>query len=122
MAGRNARGLLVLSVAAALAACASNAPVQQAPVSASTTTPAAGATVPVTAEATKMVGYRRKVQNGEEYFCKNEGVTGSRVKVVEVCLTVAQMQAIQDKSQQDLRDLQGPGWEMPEINAGAAGY
>jgi len=109
------QSLVVLAVAAALAACAGNAPVKSPePVAVNASAPAtAAASAPATGEAGKMPGYRRVVRNGEEYFCKREGVTGSRVASTEVCLTQAEMQTIRERSQDDLRDMQNPAYLEP---------
>lgn len=120
----DARRIPALLAATVLAACASNPPAQApeaAPAAISAPAPAVAAASAGNAETPKMFGYRRKVQNGEEFFCKNEGVIGSRVKVIEVCLTQAQMQAVRDKSQDDLRRMQNPGTLMPDLEQPPAG-
>jgi hypothetical protein len=99
--------LFVFAAESVLAACASNAPVSadgKASPSASTPT-AAGEKDPNAGS-----GYRRVTKNSQQYFCKREGVTGSRTEVAETCLTQAQMDAARNNSQDLLRRLQNvPG-------------
>lgn len=95
---------VILTGVSALAACASQAP---APAT-STETAAVHERVPAatpTAQQMEKIaasnGYRRVMVRGEERFCRSEPVTGSRVQKVEVCLTLAQLQA----RQADAREL-----------------
>ncbi|MET0281086.1 MAG: hypothetical protein ABW278_08180 [Steroidobacteraceae bacterium] len=71
-------------------------------------------------EATR---YRSVTRNGEEFFCRNEAVTGSRLEVHEVCLTRKQMDATRDHTQDEIRRMQSPVYEpdTPNTAPGAGG-
>lgn len=71
------RGFLLVAATAALAACASHAPVNSAG-----TVAAAGA-----GKSAVPKGYTRKVKHGTEYYCRMQGVTGSHTVKNEVCVT-----------------------------------
>lgn len=62
-------------------------------------------------------GYRTVVRDGQEYFCRTEAVTGSRVSVREVCLTRRQM----EQAQEDVRRMQTPAadQDLPDGQPGA---
>ncbi len=68
--------LIVLAGAAALVACASQAP-------APSTASANGFTPPS--------GYTAKVVNGQQVYCREDAILGSRVATHEVCLTQQQL-------------------------------
>lgn len=53
------------------------------------------------AEAKKM-GYKLVNQNGEEYFCRTDLKTGSRVQHETVCLTRKQIDDLRQQTQQGL--------------------
>ena len=114
MKSKGIGGLLVITAASVLAACASQAPVSPAG-SAAAAAPAAAAPVagaPSTAALASdntPSGYRRVVKSGVEYLCKTEGVTGSRTETFERCLTKAQMDAAREKDQEFVRRQQEPG-------------
>ena len=57
--------------------------------------------------------YRRVVKNGVEYFCRREGVTGSRVQSVTTCLTKAQLAAEVANNQEIMRRFQSGSREAP---------
>lgn len=61
--------------------------------------------------------YRTVVRDGEEYFCRTEAVTGSRVSTRETCLTRRQM----DQVQEDVRRMQSPPSDpdLPDTQPGA---
>jgi len=103
------RGLVfVMAAASVLAACASKGPANptsMAPASASA--PAAAAPAPKPG-GNPADGYKRVVKkNGQEYFCRKEGVTGSRTQIIETCLTQAQLTTLRESSQEFARDVQG---------------
>lgn len=105
MGTRNFRCLLVLAAAAALSACATNAPVSSVAVAApSAGTPAAAADAKKSERAD--ASYKRMTKNGKEVFCKREGNTGSRTQVFETCLTQEELTALTQKGQDDLRRMQ----------------
>jgi hypothetical protein len=118
--------ILAIAVASALAACASTGPTGP------TRAASASANAPATAAAASknntdgFGGYRRVEKHGEEYFCRREGVTGSRTQMIETCLTQAQLTAMRENSQELLRDVQnsvgaspglGPDGSMPSQSA-----
>ncbi|MBX5462645.1 MAG: hypothetical protein IRZ28_16335 [Steroidobacteraceae bacterium] len=131
------RGGILIIAASALAACASKAPVDPAPTDSGATlaspTAAApsdtservaktraltgGAEASATASADNSIAssrkYRRVVKNGEEYFCRREGVTGSRVQSVMTCLTKAQLAAEVANNQEIMRRFQSGPREAP---------
>ena len=78
------RGFLLVAATAALAACASHAPVTSAGTAAATTGPGKSA-VPK--------GYYRRVKGGTEYYCRMQGVTGSHTVKNEVCATADELAA-----------------------------
>lgn len=61
--------------------------------------------------------YRTVVRDGEEYLCRTEGVTGSRVSTREICQTRRQIEQAQD----DLRRMQRPPSDpdLPDTQPGA---
>lgn len=98
-------GLLILTAATMLAACASQAP--------ATSTGAGGEqrAVPTASAATSAhpvpSGYQREVVDGEERFCRNDNDTGSRVQRTKVCLTWDELQA-EEKSSVTINRRSGP--------------
>ena len=52
--------------------------------------------------------YRKIKKNGTVYYCRRETVTGSHLRKDEICFTEKQREAMEEASQQDLRDLQRP--------------
>jgi hypothetical protein len=116
--GQRFDGKLILFTAAILmAGCAANPPAAttapRAPVAAAAPAVSAAATAkPAAAPKGVRAGsaYRRVVKNGTEYFCRRESMTGSRTEVQETCLTQAQLDKVQNDSQDLVRRLEGvPG-------------
>lgn len=130
-----------------LAACASAPPVADdragaeaapGPMAVATTTPAPEATASMADAAVAAAparqsklkklekrspyGNRRKVvRNGTEYYCSREETTGSRVKVVESCLTKEQLDQRIASGQELIDDLMRVPGEMPgDFSGGAA--
>lgn len=68
-------------------------------------------------------GYRVVKRGGEDYFCRNEAVTGSRLEVHEVCMTKQQMDRVRDHTQEEVRRMQTPIFEpdVPNTAPGAGG-
>ena len=62
-------------------------------------------------------GYRTVVRDGQEYFCRTEAITGSRVSMRDVCLTRRQM----EQAQEDVRRMQTPATDtdLPDTQPGA---
>ena len=121
-------GLLMSTVAAALVACAT--PTAAPPAAAAA--PAAAPTVAVAAKPAPTAatpdtvkipyGYVRIVlDNGEERFCRNDLVTGSRTEHTRVCLTAAQLKATQDNSQQFINSVQQHGVDATALGTPGAG-
>jgi hypothetical protein len=110
------KGFLILTGAAVLVACATqapapstgnaangNAPVSTAPV---LTTNTSGSSAPMKVP----FGYERVVQSdGTEVYCRNDLDTSSRVARTRVCLTAAQLQAQQQNSQDFINGVQAHG-------------
>jgi hypothetical protein len=118
------------------AATPSQAPAAQsaaAPSQAPPTSTAAGASsqnaattasaAPQKAETEIPKGYKRKMLNGEERFCRSDSVTGSRTQRTEVCLTRAQIDERNRNSQDYLEQVQRSGGIVTGQGAsmGAAG-
>jgi hypothetical protein len=103
---KQVNGFFILVSAAALVACATQAP---APPPASHDL----ALVPplsVSHPGLKTYGYRRTVVDGQDMFCRNDLVTGSRTeREGEKCYTADQLQEIQDNSQKFIDAVQGHG-------------
>lgn len=93
---------VLVTGAAVLVGCATQAPAPAPPAAAAMPVAAA------TPSATKVpYGYERVVlSNGEERFCRNEQAPDSRTAHQRVCLTAAQLQADQDSSQDYIKQLQ----------------
>jgi hypothetical protein len=98
-----------------LGACASNGP--------ATSTGIASASGPATTAGTPNKDltagddhdYRRLAQNTARPVCRLEPITGSRVKMQEVCLTRAQMKALQEGSRELLDRVRHSPAEMPAL-------
>ena len=87
---RRAGNFVVLAGAAALVACATEAP-----------------TVASTQKVDIPSGYRRVVAaNGEELFCRSDLDAGSHVQRTTVCLTAAQLKATAENSQDFITNVQ----------------
>lgn len=70
---------------------------------------AAGSVAASTAADRKLenMDRRRVVRNGQEYYCQKQGVTGSRTKVIENCLTRDQLLLVLDSAQEFHGDVTG---------------
>jgi hypothetical protein len=94
--------LLVAAAVSALAACAAPAP--------QTDAPAASGVTAVGQASKSSADYRRVTRNGQEYYCKRQKVTASLTRVVETCLTAAQLEAQRNDAQDYVNKVQGvPG-------------
>jgi hypothetical protein len=94
--------------AATLGACATQAPAPAAALLPGT--PVIAATPPAatsTAKAVMPYGYTRVMVNGEERFCRNDVTTGSRTEHTKVCLSQTQLDASQQNSQDFINSVQG---------------
>jgi hypothetical protein len=115
------RGRLLLSSAAlALAACASSPPTQPPSSSTAQANLAMASHAAATSEATlpsdsgpKLKagnGYRKVTKAGETYYCRKEVMTGSRTSAQVTCLTLAEMTALSQNSQDFLNGVRSwPG-------------
>jgi hypothetical protein len=56
-----------------------------------------------------VVTYRRRLVKGQEFFCRTEQPTGSRVDRQYVCLTRREIEARQEASQRFMQDVQRAG-------------
>jgi hypothetical protein len=116
-----ASGTLLGLAVVLLGACASNAP-KSVESSAGVEAKAAPAAVSPTAvnETAPDPGpsYRRIVRDGQEYFCRRQVVTGSRLKPKETCLTAAQIEEQRLRSQDFLRSA--PGASVDTTTAGGS--
>jgi hypothetical protein len=121
---RQVNRFFILASAAALVACATQAPAP-APVTAAAPDNHSLALVKPMAEAhpgLKTAGYQRKVVDGEDMFCKNDLVTGSRVQHEgEKCYTAEQLQQIQEATQQYIDAVQGHGTMATSTGTPGAG-
>lgn len=100
----------MLCLAAVLAACAGTPPASTvtAPAATIPSSGAAAATDGSERGATKVGDYKLVVRDGQDYYCRRQGATGSRVAAKEVCLTKSQLQTMREGSQDALRDMQAP--------------
>jgi hypothetical protein len=100
-----------LAAAWVLCACAGTPPASEAPKPAVT---AAGTAAPAGRPARSVeYGYRLVKKNGEQFYCRKEGITGSRTGSVESCMTLAQMEAARRNSQEMVREVQRTPGTMP---------
>ena len=60
--------------------------------------------------------YRKVVKNGVVYYCQREAVTGTHLKKGEICLTEEQRKKLEEESQQQLRNLQRPAEDPPQVS------
>jgi hypothetical protein len=115
---RQVHGFFILASAAALVACATQAP---APAPA-THQLALVQSVSVAHPGLNAYGYQRKVVDGEDMFCKNDLVLGSRVEHEgEKCYTAEQLQAIQENTQKYIDSVQGHGTMATSTGTPGAG-
>jgi hypothetical protein len=109
---------ILASAAAALVACATQAP---APATANHDL-ALVKPMSVAHPGLKTAGYQRKVVDGEDMFCKNDLVLGSRVEHEgEKCYTAEQLRQIQEASQQYIDAVQGHGTMATSTGTPGAG-
>lgn len=102
--------LLVAAAVSALAACAAPAPKDVAPA------PTGVTGVTAAGQAGKSsADYRLVTKNGQELYCKRQKVTASLTRVVETCLTAAQLEAQRNNAQDYINKTQG----SPELPAGS---
>jgi uncharacterized lipoprotein YbaY len=117
---RHVNRFFILAGAAALVACATEAP---APAPAPDTHSLA--LVKPTADAhpgLKTGGYQRKVVDGQEMYCKNDLMLGSRVqREGEKCYTADQLQQIQEATAQYIDSVQGHGTMATSTGTPGAG-
>jgi uncharacterized lipoprotein YbaY len=115
---RQVNRFFILASAAALVACATEAP---APAPANHSL----ALVKPMADAhpgLKTYGYQRKVVDGQDMFCKNDLMLGSRVQHEgEKCYTAEQLQQIQEATQQYIDAVQGHGTMSTSTGTPGAG-
>jgi hypothetical protein len=127
---RQANGFMILAGAAVLVGCATQAP---APAPAPAPTPVAAAVVahPNTVVVSKNEnlklpeGYFKVTVNGEDKYCSNDLQTGSRLARTKTCLTPAQLEAIQNGSQDFMNQVQnhmGIGAAPTGGSAGVGGH
>ena len=97
-------GVVSMCVAAlALASCA-----------ASGSSTADGQTATLYTKGKKLAnGYLLVKKNGQDYYCRTESVTGSRSRVVETCLTEAQLKQQQANAQALVEGIQRAPGTMP---------
>jgi hypothetical protein len=108
---------VVIAFASALAACAATPPAKPVEKTAASNSAPASAVAPK--KATNLTaGYRQVTKNGVEYYCKREGVTGSRLEAHDTCLTLAQLEAQRANSEELLRRLNSVPAEMPGVDSG----
>lgn len=111
------RGIVIIAGSLALAACVSGAPtsaptgagVSGTPTVVTRNVPAPSAVPLASAQRTLNAvpsDARRIVRNGVVLYCETETVTGSRTQRTENCFTAAQWQAISDRSQSLLEQVQ----------------
>lgn len=118
---RPAPTLLILTCAAALVACASQAP--------TVASPPVSHVEALTSDSAKVqdkfnvpYGYRRVVaSDGQERFCRTDVHTGSLAQKTTVCLTRHQLQALQDNSQTFIQNVQRAGGESTKTLMPGAG-
>jgi hypothetical protein len=126
---RRVTGFLLSTAAAALIGCATPAAGPPAAAAAPAAAPApavvAAKDTPAATPTDKIkipFGYQRIVSSdGEERYCRNDLVTGSRTEHERVCLTAAQLKASQDNSQSFIDSVQQHGGASTKTGAGLGG-
>ena len=127
---RQANRFMILAGATVLGGCATEAP---APAPAAARPPVAAAvvahpnTVTVAPDTNLKLpeGYFKVTVNGEDRYCTNDLQTGSRLARNKTCLTPAQLEAIQNGSQDFMNQVQnhmGIGAAPTGGSAGAGGH
>jgi putative hemolysin len=109
---RQVRNFAILAAAAALVACATEAPSTPAPapqVVAAHVVPANPAATAAAAPASKTViprGYTRvMMEDGVERFCRDEPVKGTRTQHETVCFTAEQLKENEDGTQRMMEEM-----------------
>jgi hypothetical protein len=103
---RQVNRFFILAAAAALVACATEAPAP-APAPASHELGLVPASVKTPA-GLNTAGYQQKLVDGQQMFCRNDLVTGSRTeREGEKCYTADQLREVQAESQAFLDRVQG---------------
>ncbi len=117
---RQVNRFFILVGAAALVACATEAPAPApAPESHQLGLVPANATAAKANPALDTSGYRRKLVDGQEMFCRNDLVTGSRTeREGEKCYTADQLREVQAQSQEFIDRVQGQGAMATATQAG----
>ncbi|MGH8261280.1 MAG: hypothetical protein ACREUG_16490 [Steroidobacteraceae bacterium] len=125
---------LILTIAAALAACASRPPGTAAATATAVGTPQvkniqlesrvrSSDVIAITRPQVLHLpfGYYHVVVNGQDRYCHKENYTGTRVQTAEVCLTKAQMEANAKSTQEYMHDVQSYGARCVYHTADATG-
>lgn len=112
--GRSSSFSLILFGLAALTACSGSPtkePITTPATAAPTAAPASG-TTQASADSQKLTperimqlqreGYTLVDRNGEQYFCRNEKKTGSRLARETVCMTESQIVSLRDQTKRGL--------------------
>jgi hypothetical protein len=108
---RQVGGFIILTTAAALAACAAQPP----------TLPSLPPVAAGPDKATVPAGYQEVVtRDGTQLFCRDDAVPGSRAQHDRVCLTAAQLKASQDGGQNFLNGVQAS--DVGAAGAGLGGF
>jgi len=115
---RQVSRFFILASAAALVACAT-----QAPAPAPESHQLAVVTTDTAHPGLKTNGYQKKVVDGQQMYCRNDLVTGSRVeREGEKCYTADQLQEIQDNSQKFMDAVQGHGTQSTATGTPGSGH
>jgi hypothetical protein len=116
---RQVNRFFILASAAALVACATQAPAP-APESHNL---ALVQPLSVSHPGLKTYGYQRKLVDGQDMFCRNDLLTGSRTeREGEKCYTADQLQEIQDNSQKFIDAVQGHGAQATSTGTPGSGH
>jgi hypothetical protein len=110
---RAVKTCFILAGTTMLVACATQAPAPQ-------TVPALPVTAALPAPTEKPQvpsGYEIVMfKDGEERYCRNDVDTGSRVGHTRVCLTAAQLKAVQENSENYMNDVTGRYGLIPSVS------
>jgi hypothetical protein len=117
---RQVNSFLILAGAAALFACATQAPQPAARVA--PTSPATAAAVAPTQKIDIPLGFNREVgSDGVVRYCSNDQDTDSRVRRTKSCYTAQQLKAKQDNTQSFIDKIQGQGAIATSTGTSGAG-
>jgi type IV pilus biogenesis protein CpaD/CtpE len=97
------RSLLILTVAALVAGCASqnaSTPAKPTTTYAATDTPA-----PLTLAEAQKLGYKIVNEDGQTLYCRETPKLGSHVKKDRICLTEAEMYEARNSNQRQFEDM-----------------